>query len=796
MTDNEEAFQALKEELKDYIVELDRYEKGKVVGKGGYGTCYLATDKKTGKQVALKELNFEELSGSKLKEYCCEIRVLSLCSHPCLLPLRGFTITPPYAIITKFVCNQSLYNWLYNDDLNLSGTQKTVIAMGVAAGMARLHEQNVIHRDLKSPNVLLDKHMIPKVCDFGISTIAEMGDDFIKTRRIGTPAWTAPEMFAGASYSNKVDVYSYGMLLYEMITGERPFKKRNGVEIMKAVVERQERPPMPIHAPYQLKQLIQICWNSNPAKRPSFETIYEMFASEKVQFPRTDIEEVRELKKRLDDWKESTTKKLASAVDHGNLDMRGILKSRDPAKIMDMTNLINVNNLCTFLDAVYEVIREKEPKEVIKWALFDLLIVITEKEDCLKEFALKSDFMSFSYEDPELRDLSLSLYLPVCEKFPNTISDTYIDFLQSLILKAPLKVMRLFSTLVQSYTDTTANWVVCDLICVKYQVFLKKGAGRALLHTLYGMIDHLEEFRKSRSQICVTIFAACLRWEEDYVVELSLNALLALKPQSFPCSTEDVLKLLNNPNHENTMLQLLCVSRPSASNFTEILSWLINNASGCEVATLALVSLVQNPDIGSTFLKQSEQWLTSKRPGVPCLDVGLRMQLLMATMLHPGNRPLVSQVPSMEYFFNECIEDKDLERIETMYIIIRRIPVDPNFVSRLASSGFIKNYLTIIKEMNFEQVYIKGYLVIDCLCRQLFTPDFLLLVPAALEHLKCGPNLKRCAATYLTLMTCFQDAFQSLIAQKVPDLLRPLIDADDLIERALSNLQTFASANS
>ena len=788
---DEQAFEQVKQELESYIVDHNRYEKIESIGKGGYGTCFLATDTETGKKVALKEIHLEELSGSALEGYCREVRVLSKCSHPCLLPLIGFTITSPFAIITEFMCNGSLYDWIRGKEQKLTGTQKTLIAMGIAAGMARLHEQNVVHRDLKSLNVLLDENMLPKICDFGISTVVETGSTVLTTRRIGTPAWTAPEMFDGGGYTNKVDVYSYGMVLYEMVSGEQPFRGMKGIEILKAVVERQERPRMPIRAPHQLKKLMQICWNANPSKRPSFETIYELFASEKAQFPDTDVEEVRKYKNMLNEWRSSHKLTDPKSVDSVSLNfdvMKQVLKSQDQVEIFGLTSSINVDNFGSFLNVVYELIRENEPKPVIQSALFDLLVIITEQEDCLVEFGLKSEFMNFSYDDPELRDLSLSLYIPVCEKLPNSISDSYIDFLQSMIPKAPLKVMRMFSMLVESYKDSNINWVVCDLLCVKSQVFLMNGAGNALLQTLYRMVDHLEEFRKSRSQICVTIFAGCLNSPEEHIIELALNALLAMRPQNFPCTAETVLSLLNNPEHRSRILQLLCVSCPSSANMA-VFKLLLDLSFEVGEAAAALISMLQNPEFGDVCLEEAGMWLNRRT-----IDVGLRLQMVMSAMLSPANRKKVTQVPGMATFLNECIEDKDLEKIEVMCTVIRRTPVDKQFVQQLAAAGFIRNYLTTIREINFEHVYRKGYLVIDYLCRRHYVDDFLIFLPAAIEHLRTYPNLRKFAATYLALMSCYKDATTSLIEDQVYEALKSLVESHELISKTLDNISHLTAA--
>jgi serine/threonine protein kinase len=104
----------------------------------------------------------------------------------------------------------------------LDATQKTQIAIGVAYGMHCLHNANIIHRDLKSMNILLDTRLLPFICDFGIARTLE--ENCVLTRNCGTVYWMAPEQMKWDSYDNEVDVYSFGMVLYEMLCERFPFQ--------------------------------------------------------------------------------------------------------------------------------------------------------------------------------------------------------------------------------------------------------------------------------------------------------------------------------------------------------------------------------------------------------------------------------------------------------------------------------------------------------------------------------------------------------------------------------------------
>jgi serine/threonine protein kinase len=179
----------------------------------------------------------------------------------------------------------TLYTRLHSSVGGLDATQKTIVALGVACGMEFFHSKRLIHRDLKSLNILLDEDGHPRIADFGLSRV---WGDCVMTQKVGTKQWMAPEVIRGAKYDEKADVYSFGIVLWELLTQLEPFKDFNEYHLMTRVVIEGVRPRIPATCPTKLAQLIANCWDGNPENRPSFKTISEMFRSDKVSFEGTD----------------------------------------------------------------------------------------------------------------------------------------------------------------------------------------------------------------------------------------------------------------------------------------------------------------------------------------------------------------------------------------------------------------------------------------------------------------------------------------------------------------------------
>ncbi|KAH0787451.1 TKL family protein kinase [Histomonas meleagridis] len=279
----------------DYIVHHNDFSIQKQIGVGSAGIVYIGTDLRTKETVAIKQLKNVDLSPQELESFKREIAVLSALKHPYLVPFVGATNIAPYWIITKYMPGKSLYHRVKNKT-DLTPLDKTKIAYHIAEGMAFLHSKKIIHRDLKTLNILLDENNEPKICDFGISRKITQGNTPM-TGLIGTVNYMAPELCktSKASYTLKVDVFSYGMMLWEMVTCEVPFRaqKYDQFKIIE-LIRNGVRPNIPKTTPKPLKKLITDCWGNEPENRPSFSQILRRMESERICFYGTNKELVED----------------------------------------------------------------------------------------------------------------------------------------------------------------------------------------------------------------------------------------------------------------------------------------------------------------------------------------------------------------------------------------------------------------------------------------------------------------------------------------------------------------------
>lgn len=277
------------EKYKDYIVNLSDYNIENILGSGSFGNVYKAQNKYTGWSVAIKELNTTNLPQKQLEFFKREVMILIQCNNPFLLDFVGFSADSKLSIVTNYMRQGSLWDVLHKYPESISPTQKTNIAIGIAHGMRYLHSKGIIHRDLKSPNILLDNRLFPYISDFGLGRIIEKATEGLPpmTSCAGTPNWMAPEQISTENYGFAVDVYAFGMILYELATCLCPFDGLKSHEIFN-FVSNGGRPELPQNLNgTPLEDLIIKCWDQDPNQRPNFDQIYNMFCMRNVDFPGT-----------------------------------------------------------------------------------------------------------------------------------------------------------------------------------------------------------------------------------------------------------------------------------------------------------------------------------------------------------------------------------------------------------------------------------------------------------------------------------------------------------------------------
>ncbi|KAH6799880.1 ACT-like protein tyrosine kinase family protein [Perilla frutescens var. hirtella] len=255
--------------------------------------------------VAIKIFKTDSLNGDMQREFAQEVYILRKVRHKNVVQFIGSCTRPPLlCIVTEFMSGGSVYDALHKEKGALKLPAILKVAIDVTRGMSYLHQNNIIHRDLKAANLLMDENDVVKIADFGVARV--LVHSGVMTAETGTYRWMAPEVIEHKPYNHKADVFSFGIMLWELLTGKVPYAHLTPLQAAVGVVQKGLRPTIPRHTHPSVVELLERCWQQEPSLRPEFSEITEILQviGKKI------IEEERATKKRnlgepcqlIEDW--------------------------------------------------------------------------------------------------------------------------------------------------------------------------------------------------------------------------------------------------------------------------------------------------------------------------------------------------------------------------------------------------------------------------------------------------------------------------------------------------------------
>lgn len=230
-------------------------------------------------EVAIKKLTKKGLqSEATVKEFTNEVKIICALNHENIIScIAAILEKPNYILVTQMMKRGTLFDVLYKNRIRLTWALIRKITLQLAEGMRHIHDQGFIHRDLKSLNIFIDNAYNIKVGDFGLA--CHVTDTHASSEISGTYQYMAPEVLKGEAPSFKSDVYSFAVILCEMVSGVPPFHGLDARAAADRVVNEDLRPSIPMSCKRSYVDLIQKCWGTVPSTRPSFAQLTEQITT-------------------------------------------------------------------------------------------------------------------------------------------------------------------------------------------------------------------------------------------------------------------------------------------------------------------------------------------------------------------------------------------------------------------------------------------------------------------------------------------------------------------------------------
>lgn len=283
----------------EWEIDLSKLEMKNVVAHGAYGTVYRGTY--DDQDVAVKVLDWGEDGIARSAETASlrasfrqEVAVWQKLDHPNVTKFIGASMgtsnlkipttnsdqnpLPPRAccVVVEYLAGGTLKQYLIRNRRKKLALKVVIqLALDLSRGLSYLHSKKIVHRDVKTENMLLDTRRTLKIADFGVARVEAQNPQDM-TGETGTLGYMAPEVLDGKPYNRRCDVYSFGICLWEIYCCDMPYPDLSFADISSAVVRQNLRPEIPRCCPNSLATIMRKCWNGNPEKRPEMDKVVRM----------------------------------------------------------------------------------------------------------------------------------------------------------------------------------------------------------------------------------------------------------------------------------------------------------------------------------------------------------------------------------------------------------------------------------------------------------------------------------------------------------------------------------------
>lgn len=797
----------LVEAYPNFVRNISDFQYEHPIGRGGFGEVWLANDLRTGKQCAIKELHSRKFNGKTITAFAREINSMIMCPERCILKLIGFTADPPFSIITEYIPNGCLYQYVNKAKrkTSMDGTRLTETATGIVWGLMALHRLRIVHRDIKSQNILLDQENNPVICDFGTSRFESKNRRM--SIRIGTMTHMAPEVMFTDEYSTSADIWSLGVLLYEMSEGRLPFRGHPD-----AIMNMMKDPKKPIFdanstVPDCMRTMIEKCLDPDPAKRPTAVDIFEEFRKGQLFFSDTNMQKYRKflvhfLKTERNLWKErkkagnvppkptkyvdteSTLERLtrqyriASEVEargevYNPVSDDGVeeeeeaneneLEDVPDVKVSPIEALSSSNNplfwptmnymvehltlkqFNTFYKLIFPYFKEGKDTDVLI-EILDMFSKMIQRENKFIDSFIKARFITvLPLSTLNASKKSLDFVAAACIGNWKRMSGSMFRVLGSALLKIPASAIKFFERFAVNFSNVKDPFSVLDLLLSYASVFYERPCGADFVSVIVYLVKNYSEVKQMRLNKVIPILNFFCRSVCRAVAVAAVKAMIILWEGSPVISYQAMSRNLRDSQLSIPSLSLLkrVDIIPASRTLCDIL------IERLPASNLVLLKFASCSDAHETILMNNLKWMS--RPDCEIF------RLFMFLFRKRENRPVLANSPLFSPFMASCAGINDTQILIALPSLLKRAELNQELIDVLTKSLFFKQYLISVSKSNSSQVKFVCSTMLDSTARIGFSPDYSLYLPMIGELLSLRNELTQAAITVLVTLSSHKE---------------------------------------
>ncbi|OHT00032.1 hypothetical protein TRFO_33380 [Tritrichomonas foetus] len=802
-----------------YVCNLKDLKYCRKLGQFFYNQRYLFTDDKKHKYM-VKEYDQKIMANSSLRYFIREVVALTSVNHFLISPLRGITLFPRCAIISDYYKNGSIDNYLTpKSKMRLSPCQLSIIALYVSKAMSIIHKSKIIHRNLNTSTVHLDKEFIPHICGFEMCHFNNNENPPVK--KFANVFTTAPELLAQQCYDEKVDVYSFGMLVYQMSENKQPFEGLTESNIVTKVGTLGKKPIYSRATKSEVQDFINKCICKEPEKRPSFEQLYNEINSGQFIFPGCTKEEfeshkvssfslskfhvknsepidVRELRSKIaqicpndlsefsdDDDTDLTTQ--SSPADRVFSPPGSFEIKTPPSKLVEepqkkeskLSILENPNSPC-FISNLHHVILGLNSNDY--QGLFELLnshlkmrikpeVTVAILKHIYKLMISHSPFIDYVISSelltspplvsPEAIDVVLDILSIIFIRCPQFVSPSMHNLITFLLAFKPSDVIILLSYYVNSWSLIKDPFSLFDVILQKASMLNASSAYNfiAIMYTL--AINYSDVNEKYSSKFCELIMIY-LTLPDDNINLSCLHFIGNLYHEKLKLDSKIICKALKNEKLQNGILSILIRMHPIPFD-EEMIQLLLDLSNNNSKSSLVLLIMLDdhhneceiNPSI-NYFLTKTE-WLGQNLP-----TIQQTFKFFSIVGRNSKAKVVLGNCSELTDFLLNLIDSKVLFLASTLPRIISFLQLNKTQMIHLLDKGILKHYLESVTGFGDQSLDLSGVILIDRFARVKYSDDFIYFMPKMVSMLSYPQEMASVAITVFVTLSIHPQCHQML----------------------------------
>lgn len=798
-----ESVYELAKRFPNYVRDSSDFKCEKEIGRGGFGVVWLGDDLKTKQKVAVKEFLSYRLSRRQTTHFIREIYTMAISRSPFVVPLVGFTVEHPYTIITKFEENGQLSKFIKNKTSStskkLTGTQLTTIALCIASALVDFSDLHILHRDLKSSNVLMDDELIPKICDFGTARI--YSSNLTLTQRLGTVNFMSPEIIRTSNYNEKVDVYDFGMILYEMNEGRLPHSEMKREELLEALPDH----PIPLefrNSSREMTNFIKSLTDFDPNKRPTIQEAFQAFATGKIAFPGTKKNRIQKVLKTIqkksakkkelpplyvnideilrkleenqqimadDDQDEkgnifdSASGHFTESTEHENTTKFDFTLLDDPSKEGFIENLEKAKNevkrfqypeLSTSLTKAIQ----HKPDDNVIIAIYSLILYFVQQDLSIYIALAKASFFhSMIMTTEPMKKLCIEILGLLFRNNPKLIKVSFTKSITTLIQFDPESMIIMLCHYINNLPPQEDSFPVIGIFIDQSDSFFGTQSETNFIRCIYHLLSTNKLFKEQMAeQLSPVLMKGCQSTNEETAIT-TLHALANLLPDdNIIVDFEVVLQVAGNQNLQKHLISVLIRLKKFPAS-RRIAYLLFNYATVSQRGFLSLMNFCESSPDNAKLVATMDKWMKS---GLPTIHNTFR--ILMLLFKDVELRPIIYQSASFPEMMKMFVGDSDVFLYTCLPSILRRSNLDDNLLKSFQKSGFWESFFNIAVKSDNKKVINASLIMADTVSAVGFVPEMVPLIRRMVDFLKDYQSLTQQTITVLVRMSYLEEAREHL----------------------------------